>query len=64
MAHSIAKWATACKVRGTIPISSILVHLLEERVEGDSSSVCGGYYLLLDYYANGFSLKKIKKGKC
>ena len=41
MAHSIAKWAAACKVRGTIPISSILVHLLEERVEGDGSSVCG-----------------------
>jgi hypothetical protein len=41
MAHSIAKWAAACKFKGTIPISSISVQLLEERVEGDGSSVCG-----------------------
>jgi hypothetical protein len=39
--HSVAKWAAACKFRGTILISSILVQLLEERVEGDGSSVCG-----------------------
>ena len=41
MAHSIAKWAAACKFRGTIAISSISVQLLEERVKGDGSSVCG-----------------------
>ena len=38
VAHSVAQWVAACKVRGTISISSIPVHLFEQRAEGDGSS--------------------------
>ena len=61
MAHSIAKWAAACKVRGTIPISSILVHLLEERVEGDVPLFVGllpPFRFLCKWFLNNNKKKK------
>ena len=36
-AHSIAKWAAACKIKGTIPISLIPSEFCVEQAEGDGS---------------------------
>ena len=62
VAHFVAKWATACKFKGTIPISSIPVQLLGEWVEGDGSFVLGAA-ASFTFLCNVFLKKKKKKKK-